>query len=225
MILLREVLATGVPFVANEVAVAIVRNEALETIYVDLTYQPRYDTTGGISGILVVATDVTAQVLSRQRVEESEARFRSLIEEAPVSTCLFVGPELIIGVINEVMLGYWGRDRSVIGKPLAEALPELKGQPHLQILNEVYRTGRTYEARQVRADLMVEGVLKTFYFDLIHKPLFNAEGQVYAIMDMSTDVTAQVLSRQRVEENEARFRSLIEEAPVALPACGPGLTH
>ena len=174
--LLREVLATGVPFVANEVAVAIVRNEALETIYVDLTYQPRYDTTGGISGILVVATDVTAQVLSRQRVEESEARFRSLIEEAPVSTCLFVGPELIIDVINEVMLGYWGRDRSVIGKPLAEALPELKGQPHLQILNEVYRTGRTYEARQVRADLMVEGVLKTFYFDLIHKPLLESRG-------------------------------------------------
>lgn len=164
-------------------------------------------------GIACIMRDRRPELRAEQEQVERDARFRSLIEEAPVSTCLFVGPDMIIDVANEVMLGYWGRDRSVIGKPLAEALPELKDQPHLQILEEVYRTGKTYEARNVRADLQVGGVLKTYYFDLIHKPLRNADGQVYAIMDMSMDVTQQVIAQQQLKESEARLRSLIESAP------------
>ncbi|NYL32244.1 PAS domain-containing protein, partial [Salmonella enterica] len=82
---------------------------------------------------------------------------------------------------------------SVLGKPLIEVLPELKGQPHLQILQEVYTTGKPHEARAVRADLQKDGELQTYYFDLIHKPLRDANGRVYAIMDMSMDVTEQVL--------------------------------
>ncbi|CAN5618215.1 hypothetical protein BH09BAC4_BH09BAC4_03120 [soil metagenome] len=185
------------------------------TRWIRSTGRSYFNPNGQVIRFAGVAQDVSQDVTMRHQQEASEARFRSLVEEAPVSTCLFVGPDMIIDVVNEVMLGYWGRDKSVIGKPLIEALPELKGQPHIQILEEVYRTGKTYEARQVRADLMVNGQLKTYYFDLIHKPLRNTDGQVYAIMDMSMDVTEQVVARQQLAASEAKFRSLIEEAPVA----------
>ncbi|MEZ0538952.1 PAS domain-containing sensor histidine kinase [Fibrella arboris] len=166
------------------------------------------------AGVLQEVTPTTLDCQQRE-LAENALNFRSLIEEAPVSTCLFVGRELRIEVVNEVMLGYWGRDKSVVGKTLIEALPELKGQPHLQILDEVFTTGKTYSARNVKAELFVDGQLRTYYFDLIHKPIRNANGEVYAIMDMSTDVTQQVIAQQQLEESEAKFRTLIEEAPVA----------
>lgn len=180
--------------------------------WLSIVYTPHKNDQGKVIGLIVHSIDITHSKLIESELRDSEARFRSLIEEAPVSTCLFVGPEMRIAVVNEVMLSYWGRDESVIGKPLAEALPELKGQPHLQILEEVFTTGKTQQARQVQADLMVEGELRTYYFDLIHKPLRNAEGEVYGIMDMSMDVTEQVLARQRVEASEAQIRSLVESA-------------
>ena len=34
----------------------------------------------------------------------------------------------------------WGKDSSVIGKPLIEAIPELEGQPFLELLQEVWRS-------------------------------------------------------------------------------------
>ncbi|MPR33985.1 sensor histidine kinase [Salmonirosea aquatica] len=138
----------------------------------------------------------------------SEARFKSLIEEAPVATCLFVGRTMIIEVANQPMLAFWGKGNDVLGKPLAEAVPELIGQPFLDILDQVYTTGVPYEAKSARADLKVDGTLGTYYFDFTYKPLRNAAGEVYAIMDMAVDVTQQVITRRRVEESEARYRAL-----------------
>jgi PAS domain S-box-containing protein len=170
-----------------------------------------FDPAGALYRFGGVAQDLTPQVMDQQLQQQaSEARFRSLIEEAPVSTCLFMGSDLVIESINDIMLGYWGRDKSVIGKPLIEALPELEGQPHLQILREVYATGKPHEARGVRADLQKDGEIQTYYFDLIHKPLRDANGRVYAIMDMSMDVTEQVLAHQKLAESENRFRTMAE---------------
>lgn len=73
-LLLEEVLRTGVAYTASEAAVNLIRQNRMETIYVDLTYQPRLDPDGSISGIFVVAVDVTRQVRSRRVVESGETR-------------------------------------------------------------------------------------------------------------------------------------------------------
>ena len=163
-----------------------------------------------------IVQEVTERVLDRQKLEDSEARFRSLIEEAPLATCLFVGRNMVVEVANETMLGYWGKDQSAIGRPLQEAVPELKGQPFLQILDDVFTTGRTYEARNAPAQLAINGVLSTYYFDFTYKPLRDATGEIYAVMDSAVDVTQKVMAQQALEASEARFRSIIEQAPVAV---------
>lgn len=161
-----------------------------------------------------VAQDVTKDI-QNQRLEASEQRFRSLIEEAPVATCLFVGRNLVIEVANEPMLKFWGKGNAVLNKPLAEVVPELAGQPFLGILDNVFTTGQTYHASAAKANLVVDGKLGTYYFDFTYKPLRNAAGDVYAIMDMAVDVTEQVISRQKLEESELFSRSIIDNSPVA----------
>ncbi|MFD2570812.1 PAS domain S-box protein [Spirosoma soli] len=214
--LLTHVYTTGERFVAKELTVMLERNGQVERTYIDFVYEPFYGPDGTITGITVGCTEITEQVEARQKILESEIKFRTLIEEAPVATCLFVGRNLIIEVANDVMIGYWGKNRSVIGKPLAEAVPELQGQPFLQILDDVFTTGTTYKAKATPANLEVDGVLGTYYFDFTYKPLRNSTGEVYAIMDMAVDVTEEVLAKKKLEENEAYFRHLTDTVPAIL---------
>ncbi len=166
---------------------------------------------------LLTASEKQAQLEAEEREQtrtalaESEALFKSLIADAPVATCVFVGRELMIDIANQPMLDFWGKGASVLGMPLAEALPELEGQPFLGILDEVFTTGVAYEATGVAADLVVDGVPGTYYFDFTYKPLRNSAGEVFAIMNMAVDVTQQILNQKKIETSEKIYRSLSEE--------------
>jgi PAS domain-containing protein len=159
--------------------------------------------------------DVTQQAQTTRTIEENEAKFRSLIDEAPVATCLFVGPDMKVELANDVMLSYWGKDNSILGLPLREAVPELIGQPFLNILDNVFTSGITYSDTASEAQLMVDGKLDTYYFNYTYKPLRDANGEVYAIMDMAVDVTAEVITRRKIQETETSLRSAIELAELA----------
>ncbi|SFE73378.1 PAS domain-containing protein [Spirosoma endophyticum] len=160
--------------------------------------------------------EIAQQIQMRAALSESEARFRSLLKEAPVATCLLVGRDMHIELANDLILGYWGKNSSVIGKPLAEAIPELKGQPFLDILDSVFTTGETYIAQNMQASLEVDGLLVNYYFDFTYKPLRNQTGQVYGIMNMAVDVTSRVVAQQQIDEAQQQILSSFEQSPVAI---------
>lgn len=103
------------------------------------------------------------------------------------------------------MLDFWSRDKSVIGKPLIEALPEFTGQPFPDILRHVYETGVAYEAKEARSRLMVNGKPDDFYFSFICKPLQDGSGKTTAILHTATDVTELVENRLRISETQERL--------------------
>ena len=199
---------TGKPFIAKEVAVDIARENGLETIYVDLTYQPQWETSGEVSSILVVATNVTQQVQSRRAVEESEALLRSVVESAPFPIGVYIGPQMRILLANQSIIDVFGKGDDVIGKSYKEILPELDNQQIFEQITGVLTTGIPYHARYQRVDIVVDGRLQPYYFNYSFTPLFNAEGQVYGVMNTAAEVTDLVVARQKVEESEVRYRHL-----------------
>lgn len=215
--LLHTVYTTGEPFVGKEVLIELDQGSGVsKQAYLNFVYQPIKDRVGNTEGILVFAYEVTDQVVARKAIEESESRFRSLIEQAPVATCLMVGQDLRIDIANELMIDYWGKGRSVLGKPHAEALPELGTQPYNQILTNVFTTGKAYTGHAARIHLVVHGVPGEYYFDFTYKPLFTVAGEVYGVLCMAVDVTAQVLITKELAESEARFRTMVQQAPVPM---------
>jgi PAS domain S-box-containing protein len=210
--LLNQVYNTGIAFNGNGVLARLEHNGELQDLYFDFVYAPLRDADQIINGILVIASDVTAQVLAKKVIEQSEAKFRSLIEEAPVPTAVLMGRELVIDIANEAMIKIWGKGASIVGMPLATALPELNGQPFLKILDDIFITGKSFEADEAKAELIIDGELKIIYFNFAYKPLFDANGNVYAIIDMAIDVTEQVLNKKKIIEAEAQLRSAIETA-------------
>ncbi|XWW44477.1 PAS domain S-box protein [Fibrella sp. USSR17] len=213
---LTAVYTTGERFEAKELAVQIQRHGQIERAYIDFVYDAFREADGTISGVTVVCVEVTDQVIARQKAEKSESEFRSLIEQAPVATCLFVGRDLLIELANQPMIDFWGKGNTVIGKPLTEVLPELEGQPFLAILSGVFDTGAAYHATAAPCELVVNGVVGTYYFNFTYQPIRNDQGEVYAIMDMAVDVTEQVLARNRLVESEAYFRQLSDNVPAMI---------
>ncbi|HET8912676.1 MAG TPA: ATP-binding protein [Ktedonobacteraceae bacterium] len=83
--LLDRVYQTGEPFTVNESLAQLDRNGngTLEDVYFNFVYQPSRDARGNVDGVLVYAVDVTEQVKTRQLIQESEARFRTLADNIP----------------------------------------------------------------------------------------------------------------------------------------------
>lgn len=129
--------------------------------------QSSFNQAGQVYRFAGVAQDVTEAVLNRQQVEESQRRFRAIVEEAPIATSLLVGRELIVEVANTTQLAHWGKDQRVLGQPLVQVLPELVDQPLLQILDEVFTSGITYRNRQVQAQLRINDSVEKLYFSTL----------------------------------------------------------
>ncbi len=214
--LLEDVIATGEAYHANEVSVDLLVNGNIETKYVDLTYQPRTDNKQVI-GVLVVATDVTQQVLARRKTELSEARLKGLIAAAPAGIGLFVGRDLVIEYPNQTFIDIVGKGPGVEGLPLREAMPELttEGQPFLKILDDVFTTGKMFQSFGAQVQIVQDGVMTYNYYNITYTPVYDNKGEVYAILDIAIDVTEQVLAQQKLEEKEKELSGAVQLAGLA----------
>ena len=72
--LLAGVLRTGNPYIANEHSARLIRNGQPEMVYFNFVFQPLREVDGTISGVIVIANEITEQVRARQIVEDSEQR-------------------------------------------------------------------------------------------------------------------------------------------------------
>lgn len=210
--ILENVFDTGEIFYGYEILAKLQQKGGVNDVYLDFVYSPLKNDKGIINGILVLATDVTQQVIAKKMMVESEARFRGIVEEAPVATAVYIGKDLIVEIANEAMFTLWGKTKKVIGMKLAEALPELEGQPFIDILQNIFTHKQPFNGQEAKADLFVDGKLQTFYFNFTYKPLFDSKDEVYAILNMAIDVTNQVLNRQRIAEGEAKLRIAVDTA-------------
>jgi PAS domain S-box-containing protein len=216
--LLDNVRTTGEPFYAYEFPITLNRHGTNEVIYFDFVYKAIYDNGNHqkATGIISVGHDVTAKVLARKKVEESEQRFRSLVDSAPFPIGVYIGRELRIVLANKSMMDVWGKGVDVIGKLYRDILPELENQPIFSQLDTVFATGISFHARNQRVDLLVEGRMQPFYFNYSFTPLFDADGNVYGIMNTAAEVTDIAIAKQMVEQSEENFRTMVLQAPVAM---------
>ena len=138
--------------------------------------------------------------------------YRTLVEQSPTPIALYVGCDMTIFMANDAMLKAYGKDKSVIGKPYREAVPEFENQPFFDILNEVYKTGVPYSTEASRAEVIIDGQLQTFYYSFDYKPLKDDEGKVWGIINTATNITQFVHSKIAVQRAEEMLRLAVESA-------------
>ena len=84
---LDEVYQTGEPFRASELPLHLDRTNSgqLAAVYYDLLYQAMREADGQVSGVFIIATEVTALVLARQQVQELNQELAAAVEQLRAS--------------------------------------------------------------------------------------------------------------------------------------------
>jgi PAS domain S-box-containing protein len=107
--LLDQVYRTGVPFVGNERHIKVDRSGSGQLVdgFFNFVYQPALDAQGHVEGILVLAIDVTEQVLANQEIETREKQFRALADSIP-QLAWMANADGFIGWYNQRWYEYTG---------------------------------------------------------------------------------------------------------------------
>ncbi|MDR7211624.1 PAS domain S-box protein [Flavobacterium piscis] len=215
-ILLRGVYTTGEKFIANERPVQLPRNGKTETIYINFVYEALREANGTISGVIAIAIEVTAQVVSRSKVEESEHKIRALVENAPFAIAVYTGEEMIVELANESIINIWGKGNDVIGKSFMDILPELDNQLVFEQIKSVYKSGQSFHTENTPLDLVVDGKSGTYYFNYSFTPLYDLKGNIYGVMNTGIDLTDLNLAKKKLEESEGNLRSMVLQSPIGI---------
>ena len=190
--------------------------------YYNFTYQA-YREAGEIAGVSIFAYDVTEQVEARQQREAERAQLHKLFMEAPAPIVIFDGPELVYQLVNPAYQRIFP-GRSLLGRPLLEALPELVDLPLLHDLQRTYETGQTFVAQELPLQLARHegGPLEEIYWTFTYQARRNAHGAVDGVLVFAHEVTDQVQARRVVEARETSFRLLADNVPGTLWVADPG---
>ncbi|UTN04056.1 PAS domain-containing protein [Flavobacterium bizetiae] len=213
---LDNVYNTGEKFVANEQLVKLPRNGKIEDTYINFVYQALNDADGTISGVVGIAIEVTDQVISRAKNEESEQKIRELVENAPFPIALYVGKEMIVELANDSIIKIWGKGNDVIGKSFKDVVPELDNQLVFEQITEVLNSGKSFHTQNTPLDLTVDGVLGTYYFNYSLTPIYDVNGNVYGVMNTGVDLTDLNLAKKKIEESEQNLRSMVSQSPIGI---------
>ena len=147
---------------------------------------------------------------------EGEAfdRLRGVFDAMPAAVALVRGPDHVFEFANPAYIALVD-GRRVEGLTVAEALPEVREQGFIDLLDHVYTTGERFVGRETKVALLHQDGIEEVYVDFIYQPIRNATGDVEAILAHAVDVTEGVRAREQLadalrREQEDRFRRAID---------------
>jgi PAS domain S-box-containing protein len=212
---------------------------SMEERFWSATHTPIFDAAGEVAFVLQNTMDITElhklrqsasgnmmhmqsglirhadALASENRLLDAEREhLRGLFVQAPSFMAVVTGPDHVFDIANTAYLKLVG-DRPLIGKKARDALPEVVDQGFIELLDEVYSSGKPYVATEVKVLLkrLEDQPEEERYVDLMYQPLFGADDKITGIFVQGHDVTEQRKAKDAARESELRFRSLAQSIP------------
>jgi PAS domain S-box-containing protein len=209
---MERVLADGRGFAAYDQMLPMERGGTVKETWWNYSFTPIRDERGAVVGILNQGNETTRVVQAeRARLAEVE-RLRELFQQAPGAVALLHGPEHVFEIANPAYLDLVG-GRQLLGLPLAEALPEVVSQGFVALLDEVFRTGRTYRADSTPVALRRgEAQPETRLLDFVYQPIKDAGGVTTDIFVLANDVTERATATAALRESEERLQLALDSS-------------
>lgn len=209
--------------------------EAPAMRYWSATHTPIRDGEGRLAFILQHTTDVTeverlrsasaaqneAGILNRAAAVQAEnvalsqqsSQLRRLFQQTPSFMAMVEGPDHVFTLVNDAYSGLVGHRPDLIGKPAAQALPEVVEQGFIALLDQVRTTGEPFIGRAVPILLQQGsgGLPEQRYLDFIYQPIREPDGGVSGIFVQGHDITEQKVAQSELERQREILR-LAQEA-------------
>lgn len=208
---LKHVWQSGSNYHAVQVPASLYVSGQLQTQLFDFRYEPVKNNYGQTTGILLRVRSSPTTALDNQlqdpdaennslktKLSESDRQFRRFVEQAPVAVMVLIGDNLVMEAANQQMLDILHQNKSILGKPILESMPELQFEPALQLLFHVFQTGIATHGAEMPIRMIQGGKTELRYFDFNYHPLID-DGQIVGVMNFAVEVTSQVQNRQSLE--------------------------
>lgn len=215
--LFDQVYVSGTPFYGNEFPVTLKKQGKNVLNYFNFVYHPLINENHDVTGIMVVAIEVTKAVKAKHKLEVSEKEFRNFIMQSPIAMTILRGDNFVIEIANKSMLSkIWQKEqKEVLGKEIVSVFPELNEQKYPQLLKKVMQTRVPHKEEEAEVFFTDGDKKRSMFLDFEYAPLFDTEKNATGIMVTATDVTDKVESRLKVEIAEERMRLATDAAELA----------
>ena len=139
-------------------------------------------------GLVVTLRDITEKQWLIHR-EAEQTYLRNIFLDAPVALSVTRGFHHKFEFVNHEAKKLIG-SRDIEGLTVREAFPEIVEQGFIEILDHVYKTGESFQAknRPVRLDRSGTGVLEEACFNVSYQALRGFNGAVSGILSISVEV-------------------------------------
>ncbi|MEY9874519.1 serine phosphatase RsbU (regulator of sigma subunit) [Streptacidiphilus sp. MAP12-33] len=140
-----------------------------------------------------------------------------MFAHAPVIFAVLGGPSHVVRGANQAFVEAveLGRPGSVIGRPIAEVVPELVQQGLLSLLDSVHNDGEPFVTQGAGVLLGPPGRRRLRYFDVSLDPWRDRNGDVRGVAFLAVDVTRQRAAHKLAAEQQALLEQIARDAPLA----------
>ncbi len=170
---------------------------------------PVCDASGRVVAAIEMVEDVTERQRAARALQESEARYRALVEDMPALICRFT-PDGVLTFVNDAYCDYFGRKREeLIGRHFSEFIPEDERQAvkdHYRSLT-ADRPVTGYEHAVVAPDGSVR------YQRWTDRLVCDRNGLPAEYQSIGMDITERRNAEEALRESENRYRTLLGTLP------------
>lgn len=199
------------------------------TIWTETIHFPLYDATGTVQYVVAVNLDVSKHVETTRRLQHSENRFRTIIENVPSGICI-TNPQGMFEYVNPAYCRIYGyREAELLGEPFTIVVPA-DYRDQAQQLHDIFLA----ERKEIPADWVVinkagESLHILASAAYLEEPDGGAR-KVTFVLDITDRKHAEaqqtLLQQQIIDTQQARLRELstplipITDEVVIMPLIG-----
>ncbi len=178
------------------------RNGRREEVYWTYSYSPidTPEAEHGVGGVLVLCTETTRQVIAERNHLAERDRLQEMFQQAPGFMALLRGPRHVYEMVNPAYLELVGH-HDVLGRAVADVLPGTVKQGYVDLLDEVYRSGKALTGSGARFEFTgTDDRRLERYVNFVYQPITDDNDGVTGIFVEGFDVTSAHSDAEAVRE-------------------------
>ncbi len=175
-----------------------------ETMWIVWRNQSLVDEKGHLNGLLCVGTDISDRKLAEAALQESESRYRAIIEDQTELICRFL-PTGEMTFVNDPYCQYFNKSRSdLIGNTFMDLVPDVDEEKirHNFSLLSIENPFFTYEHRVI----LDTGEIR--WHQWTDRGIFDNAGNLIECQGVGRDISDRKKAEIALQDSEAELRAL-----------------